>query len=103
MIRTIFEALLYEFSLVTVPAYKEATVQTDGAGAVTVEEIDGMDQAQLVALAESLNITSPGTMDPDALRAAVKAALGFGEKRSSLILPNDPSAGLWRTINRWRA
>ena len=102
MIRTISAALLYEFSLVTVPADKEASVLSVAAGEVTAQEVAAMDPAALVALAEGLNIPAPGRLDLEALKAAVLAALGLGEKRSGVILPEDPRAGLRRSLNRWR-
>ena len=60
LIRTIFAALLYELSLVVVPAYKETEVEA--------RQLEARDW-------------TPG----------------------KLILPEGPSAGLRRTINRWRA
>jgi hypothetical protein len=56
LIRTIFQALLYELSLVTVAAYREAYAEE-----------------------RSWALTSGG-----------------------VVLPDDPAAGLRRTLNRWR-
>lgn len=62
LIRTIWAALLYELSMVVVPAYKETEVE----------------ERQLEA--RSWEVTSGGVIVPDA-----------------------PSGGLHRTLNRWRA
>lgn len=103
MIRTIFDALLFEFSLVTVPAYKDATVETADPANPPAAEIDAMDLGELMALAVTLNIPKPATLSEDDLRAAVKAALGLGESRAATIRPEDPRAGLRRSLDKWRA
>jgi phage head maturation protease len=82
VIRTILQALLYELSIVTRPAYKDSEIEADEGDDEPVDEDgDGIDD----------NTGEPIT------------ARSWTPTKSGLLVPEPPEAGLRRTLNRWRA
>lgn len=79
LIRTILQALLYELSIVTRPAYKDSSIDADGEP--VDEDGDGIDD---------------NTGEPITERSWIPT-------ESGLIVPEPPEAGLRRTLSRWRA
>lgn len=79
LIRTILQALLYELSIVTRPAYKDSTIDADGEP--VDEDGDGIDD---------------NTGEPITERSWIPT-------QSGLLVPEPPEAGLRRTLSRWRA
>ncbi|MCT8989014.1 HK97 family phage prohead protease [Chelativorans sp. SCAU2101] len=78
IIRTILSALLYELSIVTRPAYKESTIETEDEPGEEEEDGEEEDNEQI-------------------------AARNWEMTKSGLIVPEPPDAGLRRALARWRA
>ena len=110
LIRTVHQALLYELSAVTVPAYKEAFIEAQGDALADV-----LSEAQLTALKDATTadeikavLASFTPAQVEALKAAMRdtAPAEQVEARTwtpgGVILPEEPASGLHRTLNRWR-
>ena len=110
LIRTVHQALLYELSAVTVPAYKEAFIEAQAdvlADVLSETQLNALKDAKT---ADEIKAVLAG-LSPAQVEA-VKAALAEAappeqvEARNwtpgELILPERPTGGLHRTLNRWR-
>jgi HK97 family phage prohead protease len=110
LIRTVHQALLYELSAVTVPAYKEAVIEAQGEAladvlseaqlnalkdAKTADEIKAVLASFTPAQVEALKAAMAETVTPEQVEARNWTPGG-------LILPERPTDGLHRTLQRWR-
>lgn len=110
LIRTVHQALLYELSAVTVPAYKEAVIEAQGDVLAEVLSESQLDALKDAKTADEIKAVLAGLTPAqvEALKAAMAetAPPAQVEARNwtpgGVILPERPPDGLHRTLNRWR-
>lgn len=106
IIRTVHDALLYELSLVTVPAYKEALIEADGdllAAVLTADQLTALKDAKSAdAIKAVLAGLSPAQLGE--LARLTDAARAAGQIEARCWVPDDVAldSGLRATLNRWR-